>query len=266
MCTGPYEFTSWTAGGGVTATASPDYWNPSVRPMVKQIVIKGVPRAASFTSGMLTGAIQGSYYFGLSNLSELEHSSAVRVYQGPGESTDAFIVSATSGPLANVKVRQALSLALDRQAIISNVYDGAALMPRWLANPGTFGYGTSVFDAAYNSSPPLSQNLGRARTLVKQAGVGRPDHHHRHVQRAGQHLRRDRRLPAGRRGDRAEGGAQVGVGRRLHQLLHQCPGARRASTASSPSTTATMPTRLRCWQRSRCLAATRTTTTSVTRR
>lgn len=155
----------------MTATASSDYWNPSVRPMVKQIVIKGVPSAASFTSGMLTGAIQGSYYFGLSNLSELEHSSAVRVYQGPGESTDAFIVSATSGPLANVKVRQALSLALDRQAIISNVYDGAALMPRWLANPGTFGYGTSVFDAAYNSSPPLSQNLGRARALVKQAGV-----------------------------------------------------------------------------------------------
>ena len=55
-------------------------------------------------------------------------------------------MSATSGPLANVKVRQALSMALDRQAIISNVYDGAALMPRWLANPGTFGYGTSVFD------------------------------------------------------------------------------------------------------------------------
>ncbi len=171
MCTGPYKFTSWTAGGGVTATASGDYWNSAVRPLAKQITIKGVPNAASFTSGMLTGAIQGSYYFGLSNLSELEHSSSVKVYQGPGESTDAFIVSATSGPLANVKVRQALSLALDRQAIISNVYDGAALMPRWLANPGTFGYGTSVFDAAYNSSPPLSQNLGRARALIKQAGV-----------------------------------------------------------------------------------------------
>ncbi len=171
MCTGPYEFKSWTAGAGVTAVVNPHYWNPAVKPLVQQIVIKGVPSAASFTSGMLTGAIQGSYYFGLSNLSSLEHSSAVTVYQGPGESTDAFIISTTTGPLANVKVRQALSLALDRQAIISQVYDGAALMPRWLANPGTFGYGQSVFAAAYNKSPVLNQNLAEARKLAKQAGV-----------------------------------------------------------------------------------------------
>jgi len=171
MCTGPYEFKSWTAGAGVTAVANPHYWNPAVKPLVKQIIIKGVPSAASFTSGMLTHAIQGSYYFGLSNLSELEHSSAVKVYQGPGESTDAFIISTTTGPLANVKVRQALSLALDRQAIISQVYDGAALMPRWLANPGTFGYGQSVFTAAYDRSPVLNQDLAEARKLARQAGV-----------------------------------------------------------------------------------------------
>ncbi len=171
MCTGDYEFKSWTAGAGVTAVVNPHYWNTAVKPLVQQIVIKGVPDAASFNSGMLTGAIQGSYYFGDPALSQLEHSSSVKVYQGPGQSTDAFIVSATSGPLANTKVRQALSLALDRKAIISNVYQGAALMPRWLANPGTFGYGTSVFDAAYNKSPVLAQDLAKARKLAKAAGV-----------------------------------------------------------------------------------------------
>jgi peptide/nickel transport system substrate-binding protein len=172
MCTGAYELKSWTPGVGVTAVANPHYWNTSVpAPLVKQIILKGVPSAASFTSGMLTGAIQGSYYFGLSNLSELEKSSSVKVYQGPGESTDAFIVSATSGPLTNVKVRQALSMALDRQAIVSQVYDGAALLPRWLANPGTFGYGQSVFTKAYDNSPVLTQNLAKARALIKQAGV-----------------------------------------------------------------------------------------------
>jgi peptide/nickel transport system substrate-binding protein len=171
MCTGPYEFKSWTAGAGVTAVANPHYWNATVKPKVGQIILKGVPDAASFTSGMLTGAIQGSYYFGLSNLKQLEKSSSVKVYQGPGESTDALIISATTGPLANVKVRQALSLALDRQAIIDQVYDGAALMPRWLANPGTFGYGKSVFTAAYDHSPALTQNLTKARKLVKEAGA-----------------------------------------------------------------------------------------------
>jgi peptide/nickel transport system substrate-binding protein len=171
MCTGAYELKSWTPGVGVTAVVNKNYWDHSVHPMAQQIVIKGVPDPTSFTSGMLTGAIQGSYYFGLSTLNQLRASKNVKVYEGPGGETDAFVVSATSGPLANVKVRQALSLALNRQSIISDVYDGAALMPRWLANPGTFGYGKQAFIAAYDSSPVMNENLAEARKLVQQAGV-----------------------------------------------------------------------------------------------
>jgi len=68
-------------------------------------------------------------------------------------------------------VRQALSLALGRQSIISQVYDGAAMMPRWLANPGAFGYGKQVFNAAYDSSPVMKQDLATARKLIQQAGA-----------------------------------------------------------------------------------------------
>ena len=44
-------------------------------------------------------------------------------------------------------------------------------MPRWLSNPGTFGYGKPVFIKAYDSSPVLAQNIAEARKLVKQAGA-----------------------------------------------------------------------------------------------
>ena len=72
--------------------------------------------------------------------------------------------------LGNVNVRRALSMALNRQAIITSVYKGAALMPRWESNPGTFGYGKSVFTKDYDSSPVLTQNITEARKLVRQAG------------------------------------------------------------------------------------------------
>jgi peptide/nickel transport system substrate-binding protein len=170
MCTGPYLLKSWTPSGGVVAVANPHYWNTAVHVKVQQIVIKGVPDITDFTAGMLTGAIGGSYYFGVSTLDQLESSSEVKVYQGPGWSTDAMIISATSGPLANVKVRQALSLALNRQSIINQVYKGAAMMPKWLANPGSFGYGTAVFDKAYAQAPTETQNLAKAKQLVQQAG------------------------------------------------------------------------------------------------
>jgi peptide/nickel transport system substrate-binding protein len=171
MCTGAYEFKSWKPGVGVTAAANPHYWNPAVKPVVQQILLKGVPDVSSFTSGMLTGGIQGSYDMGLNTLDQLKNSKSVSVYQGPGWATDAFIVSSFKGVLGNLKVREALSLALNRQAIIDSVYKGAALMPKWMSNPGTFGYGKSVFDTAYASAPYLSQNLAEAKKLVQEAGA-----------------------------------------------------------------------------------------------
>ena len=171
MCTGAYMLKSWTPGVGVVAVRNPHYWNPAIHPLVGQITIKGVPDIASVTAGLETGAIQGDYLPSNSTLAQLTHSGTVKVYLGPGWTTDAFVVTSLKGVLGNLNVRRALSLALNRQAIISSVYQGAALMPRWLSNPGTFGYGKSVFAKAYASSPVLTQNIAEAKKLVKQAGA-----------------------------------------------------------------------------------------------
>ncbi len=170
MCTGAYMLKSWTPGFGLVAARNPNYWNLSVHPLAGQITLKPVPDAASVTVGLLTGAIQGDYAVGLPTLDQLKHSSGVKVYQGPGWTSDVFAITSLEGVLGNLNVRRALSLALNRQAIINSAYQGAAQLPRWLANPGTFGYGKAVFDAAYSSSPVLKQNIDEASKLVKQAG------------------------------------------------------------------------------------------------
>ncbi len=170
MCTGAYMLKSWTPGVGLVAVRNPHYWNPSVHPLADQITLKAVPDAASVTAGLLTGAIQGDYAVGLPTLDQLKDSSSVKVYRGPGWSSDVFAITSLKGVLGNLNVRRALSLALNRQAIINSVYQGAAQLPRWLANPGTFGYGKAVFDAAYGSSPVLRQNIAEAGKLVMQAG------------------------------------------------------------------------------------------------
>jgi peptide/nickel transport system substrate-binding protein len=171
MCTGAYELKSWSPGTGVVTVANPHYWRGTT-PLVKQVTLKGVPDSNALTAGLETGAIQGSYASGgVPTLDQLRHSSTVKVYQGPGWSTDAMIISATSGPAASAQVREALSLALNRQSIIDGVYKGAALTPKWLANPGVFGYGTAVFDKAYNAAPVIKQNLAEAKKLVREAGA-----------------------------------------------------------------------------------------------
>ena len=171
MCTGAYKLQSFKPGVAVVAVRNDSYWNAAVKPLVGEIDIKGEPSTASFTSSMLTGSTNGSYTFALSTLEQLKSNSAVTVTLGAGWSTDAFIVSNLKGPLGDVRVRQALSLALDRQGIIQAIYRGAATLPRMFSNPGTFGYGTDVFQTANDALPEMSQDLDKAKQLVKDAGA-----------------------------------------------------------------------------------------------
>ena len=129
-----------------------------------------MPDVTSLTAGLLTGAIQGDLRVGLPTLDQLKGSSTVRVNLGPGWSSDVLEIASLKGVLGNLNVRRALSMALNRQGIIDSVYQGAAQLPRWVSNPGTFGYGQSVFARAYASSPVLTQDIAEARKLVQQAG------------------------------------------------------------------------------------------------
>jgi peptide/nickel transport system substrate-binding protein len=170
MCTGAYQFKSWKSATGVVAAANPHYWDGDT-PKASQITLKGASDDSALTSSLETGEISGSYAFALSTLPQLEKSSEVDVYQGPGYSTDAFIVSNLDGTLGDARVRQALSLALDRQGIADSVYHGAALLPRWFSNPGTFGYATSTFESAHEEDPEFARDVAKAKKLVQEAGA-----------------------------------------------------------------------------------------------
>jgi peptide/nickel transport system substrate-binding protein len=172
MCAGPYKVGSWKAGSALKVVRNDSYWDASNRAKVSEIDFKGVPDDSSLTSGLLTGGIDGSYPQGLSTIDQLKAAKdKVTVSEGPSFASDAIVISNLKGALGDVRVRQALSLAIDRKAYIQNVYHGAAQLPRTLANPGTWGYGKDVFQADWDKLPDPTQNVAKAKTLVDQAGA-----------------------------------------------------------------------------------------------
>lgn len=170
MCSGAYQLDSWVPSTGVVAKANPNYWNGAT-PKTSQITLKGLADDASMTSALQTGEIAGTYPQAISTLTELQKSKTVAVFQGHGQVTDLLVVAHKTGPLGDVRVRQALSLALDRQSIVDTVYKGAATIPRWLSNDGTFGYAADTFQAAFDKTPAYEQDLEKAKSLIKEAGV-----------------------------------------------------------------------------------------------
>ena len=118
MCSGPFKLDSWQTGKGVKVVPNPDYWDSRLpKPRVKSLTLIGVPDDATLTAGLKTGSIDGVYPIALSTLGQVNNDPSVKVYQGPPFVSSAMIVSATKGPLADAKVRQAISYALDRNGL-----------------------------------------------------------------------------------------------------------------------------------------------------
>jgi peptide/nickel transport system substrate-binding protein len=170
MCTGPFKVGKWNAGASLNVVKNDNYWDTD-KAKVSEIDFKGVPDEASLTTGFVTGGIDGSYPQALGSLDQLKTNKKLTVTEGPSYAMDALVISNLKGALSDVRVRQALSMAIDRKAYIQSVYHGGAQLPRTLANPGTWGYGKEVFQADWDKLPEPAQDLVKAKALVKDAGA-----------------------------------------------------------------------------------------------
>ncbi len=171
MCTGAYKLDGWKTGEGVSMVPNTAYWDTALVPKVTRLTIKGIPDDAAITSGLETGELNGVYGIQLSTLDQLASSGKVNVYKGPSYGIDAFIVSSFKGALGDVRVRQALSMAIDRPGLVQATYKGAGFPARALGNPGTWSYGKDVFTAAWNALPDATTNIDAAKALITAAGA-----------------------------------------------------------------------------------------------
>jgi peptide/nickel transport system substrate-binding protein len=173
MCTGPFQFDSWRVGDRLTVTRYDGYWNGA--PKVASIDFVGVPDENTLTSGLLSGDIDGSYIPAISTIDRLASDPAVTVTDGPSYASAALIISNLSGTLSDANVRTALSMAIDREGVISAAFHGKASLPRAIANPGTWGYAADVFSAAWDALPEPTQDIEGAKAMVEAAGAtGKP--------------------------------------------------------------------------------------------
>jgi peptide/nickel transport system substrate-binding protein len=171
MCSGPYEVKKWIPGASLTEVANPHYWDSTLIPKVHELVFKGIGDDASVTSGFETGAIQGSYVLNISTLPELQRDKNLTVSVGPSNAVDALVICNLKGGLKDVRVRRALSMAINREALIEALYHGHAQLPRALENPGAWGYGQSVFQRDWSKLPVPTVDIAKAKRLVKEAGA-----------------------------------------------------------------------------------------------
>ncbi len=169
MCSGPYSFDSWRPGSSITIVANHSYWDAAHRPKIERITFKFIADQSAVANALLTGEVDGTFETPASAIDRLRSTSSGKLLSGPSTQFLAFYPTGT-GPLKDLRLRQALSLAIDRAGIAKAVYAGLAKPMKSIVHPDVVGYAQNVYNSWYARLPAAKVDLAKAKQLVQQAG------------------------------------------------------------------------------------------------
>lgn len=121
--TGPYRFDEWVPGDSISLTRNPEYWGE--RSPTEQIKFRYINDPSALNNAMLAGDID--ILAGVSApeaIASFIERDDLRVYQGLTHGQVTMAINTRRPPLDRLEVRQAISYAIDRQAIIDGAYAG----------------------------------------------------------------------------------------------------------------------------------------------
>jgi peptide/nickel transport system substrate-binding protein len=168
MCTGPYKLERWDPGNQIVLSRNPGYWNKAVVPKADRVIFKFVASSTAIVNGLSSGAFDGAYEVPPAAIPRLKSSSQGKLRFGP--STQEWMIIPISGPLKSPLVRRALSLSLDRNAIVKSVFAGQGLPVTSFGPPPTRGYAKQTFQTEEAKLPGANPDVAGAKQLVAQAG------------------------------------------------------------------------------------------------
>ena len=155
--TGPFKFVEWKKDDRVVVEANKDYWGGA--PKLEKIVYRTIPELATRISALERGEVDLVDLVPAEEFPRLE-KAGIKLINQPTTYL-RFIWLGNEGPLANVKVRQAINLAIDRKAIIKDLFEGIGFEVDGAVAPGVVGY---------CKMPELKYDVAEAKKLMKEAG------------------------------------------------------------------------------------------------
>lgn len=157
--TGPYKLSEWQTGTSLHLTANEDYWGGV--PQTPNLVYKIITESANRVIEMETGNADICLNVLASEVSRLEDAKGIKVEMGTGYQYTTITFNMQDPVLSDIRVRQALVYAIDRDAIVKAVYKGTAtvadsIMPTTLLGAKT--YDPNLYD------------VEKAKQLMAEAG------------------------------------------------------------------------------------------------
>lgn len=159
--TGPFVFRSWAKGASITLAKNPDYWGEPAQ--LDSATFKFISDPTAALAALMAGDVDGfPGWPSPETVPQLEADPRFEVVMGSSEGETILGTNNRKAPFDQLKVRQAMAHALDRQAIV----DGAM-----------FGIGTPIYThypphgpAFVDLSGLYPHDVAKAKALLAEAG------------------------------------------------------------------------------------------------
>lgn len=157
--TGPYRLAGKGPGGGFDLVANDLYWRG--RPPIRRVEVNHVPDESSRVRALETGVVDFIDQVAPASIRPLEHAG-LHVFTAPGRLVMYIELNVTRPPFSDLRVRQAVNLAIDRHKLVRTVLHGMGRPANQMVDRGVFGYAPDLRG--------LEPDLPKARKLLAAAG------------------------------------------------------------------------------------------------
>ncbi len=157
---GPFVMKRWRKGQEVVYEANPNAWR---KPRVKTAVVKFIPESTTRVSALISGDVDviDNLPPALSGRVRASGTASVIAKQSPRTNYILMVIK-EGAPWMDVRVRKAMNLAINRDAITKNVMMGFAKPVAIIQGPASFGYNPDL--------KPYPYDPAQAKKLLAEAG------------------------------------------------------------------------------------------------
>jgi len=159
--TGPFVLTRYQKDAVIRYKAFPDYWEGKAK--IDDLVFAITPDASVRWQKLKAGECHVMAFPNPADLPAIKADPSVNLMQQPGLNIGYIGFNTAKKPFDDKRVRQALSMAINKQAIIDAVYQGAGTPAKAPMPPTVWGYNDQLKDYAYDPEG--------AKKLLQEAGV-----------------------------------------------------------------------------------------------
>jgi glutathione transport system substrate-binding protein len=159
--TGPYKFVEWVPNDHITMVKNPDYWDKANAAKVDKIIVKPVPEAGTRVAMLQKGDAQFLNNVPYAQADIVKGDKNLDLVTTESIYTYWLSMNVQKKPFDNLKVRQALNYAIDKDAIIKAVLRGLAMQPASPLAPQVWGY---------SKAKTYPYDLAKAKSLLTEAG------------------------------------------------------------------------------------------------